>query len=349
MISVIIPVYNTPEEYLSRCIDSVINQSNPDIEIILINDGSDRMCTDCLLRMKELDPRIQLIQKENGGVSAARNTGLRAARGEYIAFVDSDDWVNPDYLSEGLRFLEEYQMDLVIGSFRVIHKDGSMKVQTLSVDEPLQIYSGERLNRLRKFILSCEPGRLSELTDFRHIGGVVCRLFRRKAIEGCWFNTDIVFAEDALFNLNALGNMERVGIVSEVWYNNRLNDASCTQRYRPNLPREFFHVLAEFESYINSSGYKIRSAFCIRVVKEFTTLMKRYVFDPRTGFNNRNRINFIEEILEGYITDMVRKGFAASDYKFKYTCLVAMLRFQLTSMLFVMYWLKYRKLLSRKV
>lgn len=107
-VSVIIPVYGV-EKYLNRCVESVINQTYKDLEIILVDDGSPdnspRMCDEWAAR----DARIQVVHRENGGLSRARNTGLSIASGEYIAFVDSDDWIAPDTYEYCLKLLDQYE------------------------------------------------------------------------------------------------------------------------------------------------------------------------------------------------------------------------------------------------
>ena len=95
LVSVIIPVYNV-ERYLAQCLDSVSHQTYQNLEIICVNDGSRDGSLDILRRYADEDARIQVIDKANGGVSRARNDALDCARGEYIMFVDSDDWVEPD-------------------------------------------------------------------------------------------------------------------------------------------------------------------------------------------------------------------------------------------------------------
>lgn len=97
-ITVIVPVYKV-ENYLRRCIDSILNQSFRDFELILVDDGSPDKCPQICDSYALQDNRIKVIHQENGGAAAARNAGLDLAKGEWIAFVDSDDWVNPDYLS----------------------------------------------------------------------------------------------------------------------------------------------------------------------------------------------------------------------------------------------------------
>ena len=108
IISIIVPVYNV-EEYLQRCIDSILNQRFKDFELILINDGS----TDNSLKIcKEYslsDSRVKVINKENGGLSSARNAGINIAKGKYIGFVDSDDWINEEMYQTLYNLLQEYQ------------------------------------------------------------------------------------------------------------------------------------------------------------------------------------------------------------------------------------------------
>lgn len=105
-VSIIVPVYNT-EKYLKKCVESLIQQTLSDIQIILVDDGSKdasgRICDDFAAG----DERIQVIHKVNGGVSSARNAGLEIAQGEYVGFVDADDWVEPEAMSELYRACNE--------------------------------------------------------------------------------------------------------------------------------------------------------------------------------------------------------------------------------------------------
>jgi glycosyltransferase involved in cell wall biosynthesis len=105
-LSVIIPVYNV-EEYLERCLDSIINQSYQEMEIILVNDGSTDKSGEICARYAKTDARIQLVNKENGGLSSARNTGIEIANGDYLTFVDSDDYIDLNTYADNMPFLME--------------------------------------------------------------------------------------------------------------------------------------------------------------------------------------------------------------------------------------------------
>ncbi len=111
LITVIIPVYKT-EKYLKRCLESIISQDYTELDIILIDDGSPDKSGELCDQFSQTDNRIRVIHKSNGGLSSARNAGIESARGEYICFVDSDDFVERDYISVLYNLIKDYQVDL---------------------------------------------------------------------------------------------------------------------------------------------------------------------------------------------------------------------------------------------
>ncbi len=128
LISVIVPVYNV-EEYLSRCVDSILAQTYRNLEVILVDDGtkdaSDKICDDYAAK----DPRVRVIHKQNGGLSSARNAGIDIARGEYLGFVDSDDWIEPGMYEHMLALAKKYDARLVCaGRYDISSRTGEKKV-----------------------------------------------------------------------------------------------------------------------------------------------------------------------------------------------------------------------------
>ena len=116
--SVIVPVYNV-EKYLHKCVDSILSQTYTNFEIILVDDGSPDNCGKICDEYVQIDKRVKVIHKENGGVTSARQTGLNIAKGEYIAFVDADDWISNDFLSEFVTVLSLYDVDIVSCGYNV--------------------------------------------------------------------------------------------------------------------------------------------------------------------------------------------------------------------------------------
>ena len=138
-ISVIVPVYNV-EKYLRKCIESILNQTFREFELILVDDGSTdssgKICDEYALK----DSRIKVIHKENGGASSARNAGLDVAKGEYIGFVDSDDWIEMDMYGELYRLIKENNTDISVCGINNI-KD--IKYKNENLKEKIQIIKKE--------------------------------------------------------------------------------------------------------------------------------------------------------------------------------------------------------------
>lgn len=162
MISVIVPVYKV-EKYLDRCISSIANQTYKNLEIILIDDGSPDRCPQMCDEWEKKDSRIKVIHKENGGASAARNAGLKAATGQYIAFVDSDDWIEPDMYEKLYKLIvsSEAQMalcQLTLNENKKVLSNKDIEGEKLStkdlLDQFFRLKGGENphsvLNRLIK-------------------------------------------------------------------------------------------------------------------------------------------------------------------------------------------------------
>ena len=129
MVSVIIPVYNV-EKYLSRCLDSIINQTYRDLQIICINDGSTDNSIQILKKYAAIDNRIVIVNQENKGLSEARNAGLDIANGEYVSFIDSDDWIDLDYYEVLVDLIEKNDADIVMAGMRWVFDNRITKNKT---------------------------------------------------------------------------------------------------------------------------------------------------------------------------------------------------------------------------
>lgn len=152
LLSVIVPVYKV-EPYLRRCLDSIINQTYKNLEIILIDDGSPDNCGEICDEYALIDNRIKVIHKENGGVSSARNVGLESARGSFIAFVDSDDYLDYEMYETLIKIAKEEQSDIVECGYRWIKPEGIRDIDnTRNIDiytnlEALEtLYFGDQIS-----------------------------------------------------------------------------------------------------------------------------------------------------------------------------------------------------------
>lgn len=175
MISVIVPIYNV-ERYINKCIDSIIHQSYKNLEIILVDDGSPDKCGEIIDEYSRIDKRIHVIHKSNGGLSSARNAGLDIASGDFIGFVDSDDWIEPTMYEEMLSFMEKEQLDLVECGINLVTNNISNKY----IEKPSIVLSGkdalirhldskiEQFNRFQEpqYGLNCSKKNFGKLIVF---------------------------------------------------------------------------------------------------------------------------------------------------------------------------------------
>ena len=197
LVSIIVPVYNA-EKNLDRCIESILNQTYKAFELILLNDGSSdasgRICNDYAAK----DKRIKVVHKENSGVSDTRNQGLALAKGEYIQFLDSDDWITPDATGLFIRTAKEYDCEMVIADFyRVI---GERVAQKGAIDEDGvmdQITFAENM--------------MQKPADF-YYGVLWNKLYKRSIIEENQLRMDssVSWCEDFMFNLEYIRHVKHV-------------------------------------------------------------------------------------------------------------------------------------------
>lgn len=200
-ISVIIPIYNTAE-YLSRCLDSVLKNTYKNLEVICVNDGSTDDSTVIMKRYAAADSRIIAVNKVNSGVSAARNTGLDMATGSLIAFVDSDDWVHPQYF-EALQLVQrKTSADIVVCRFKPT-EEYKMEFPEIDLDS-VEISSMSNDDAIK-------DGKLKRL--------VWGRLYKRSSISGLRFEHGLQWGEDTLFSISALECASNIVLVgSELYY-----------------------------------------------------------------------------------------------------------------------------------
>lgn len=138
LVTIIIPVYKV-EKYLDDCLISIVNQTYKKLEIILVDDGSPDSCPSLCEQWAEKDTRIKVIHKKNGGLSSARNAGLKIATGDFIGFVDSDDWVEPDMYAMMVKALEENDVDFVACKISAVNEKNGLKYDFMQGKDNLQI------------------------------------------------------------------------------------------------------------------------------------------------------------------------------------------------------------------
>ncbi|PMC37343.1 hypothetical protein CJ195_11310 [Bacillus sp. UMB0899] len=233
LISLIIPVYNA-EKRIGKCLDSVLKQTYESIEIIIVNDGSMDNSLEILNEYKAKDMRIRLINQPNKGVAAARNTGLYYAKGDYIGFIDADDWVEPNMYEIMLESALKTNAQLVMSNFVQDYPDGSKKYNKLPWGNGIIFGKTEIIDKLIPSML----GTPKENTELNLVYGSVCRcLYKRDVIKNnnLQFPEEIYFTEDLLFNIQFLFNTDTITFNNAYFYHYIFNNESSTKKYMPEM------------------------------------------------------------------------------------------------------------------
>ncbi|MBR6515660.1 MAG: glycosyltransferase family 2 protein [Bacilli bacterium] len=222
LISIIVPIYNS-ELYLEQCIESIINQSYGNLEIILVDDGSTDNSLLICQKYAEIDKRIIVVSKQNGGVSSARNKGIELANGKFISFIDSDDFVNSNYISKMYLKCLNDGSDLVFCKYSRYYGEQNVDVEE-EIPEFLSVEYNDSLflSFFYKFF---------QLNN--NIFGSCCRLLiNQRILKNIRFNEYITVSEDLLFVANLILNSNSISCVDEHLYYYRIYLQSNSRAYK---------------------------------------------------------------------------------------------------------------------
>ena len=301
-VSVIIPVYNV-EKYLSECLDSVVNQTLKDIEIICVNDGSLDGSAEILEEYAQKDNRIKVITQENRGVSEARNSGLKIASGEYIAFLDSDDYID-------LKFFEQ------------LYKRGIESNSDVVVCENIYRFSGNKQKLFLKVNKEVETTVLKEKFECLYLPEycyVWNKIYKRECLTER-FLKGITF-EDIYFTLNALKQCQKLSVAAGVSYyyrivsNSIVNTPSNKNKYFYHKAFAYFYnfvcenkIDLDVNSYTAEKRYKLFGCTILKIQRKYFKT-KYYLFNiirwpmlngAKLSANfNKNDVNLIKLFTNG--------------------------------------------------
>ncbi len=238
MISVIVPIYNV-KDYLIPCIESIINQTFTDLEIILVDDGSTDGCSEICDKYQEIDSRILVIHKENEGLVSARKAGLKAAHGSYIAYVDGDDWIEPIMYEHMYQELCRQDVDIVMCGR---YEDTGKISREVFHGIPEGRYGKEEL------INYVYPQMIvgDDFYEWMIFPGLWDKLFRQKCVEMFQYMVDnrITMGEDAACTYPCLLNADSIYIIHQCLYHYRQTTSSMVKKVQSNeIERERFCVL----------------------------------------------------------------------------------------------------------
>ena len=251
-VSVIVPVYNT-EKYLEECIGSIISQTLREIEIIIVDDGSNQECAILCDLLAKTDERIRVIHKQNAGPGLARNTGIEAANGEYIGFVDSDDYIKPDMYENLYNAAFKTDADLVVSGICFV---GGNTFGKNGQYEEKQYFDNETLfekEEIKKLLLGV-VGALPQEPDDSRYGVSTCKnLFKRSVIVDKkveFLSERKVMSEDAIFMIDFIKQIDKAVGINGAFYCYRRNDESFSKSYRKDRFSMVQSFIEEIENHI---------------------------------------------------------------------------------------------------
>lgn len=252
-ISIIVPVYNV-EKYLHKCMDSLVNQTFENIEFIAVNDGSTDSSLGILREYAKRDSRIVVIDKVNEGVSFARNTALKYVIGEYVMFVDSDDWIDLDTCEKVLELVKQYKCDVMMWSY--IREFGTVSVPKAIFQQNI-IYDeeGVKKNLHRRFVgaIGNELAKPENLDALCTIWG---KLYKTSIIKRNNIKFDdirkIGTYEDGIFNLRLFQYVRKAVFINKYFYHYRKdNETSLTSQYKSLFTERWIVLFDLIEKYID--------------------------------------------------------------------------------------------------
>lgn len=254
-VSVIVPVYNV-EKYLSRCLDSIVSQSFEEIEIICVNDGSTDNSPKILEAYKNFDPRIKIVNKQNGGLSSARNAGLEVCSGEYILFVDSDDLLSTNAIERLCEVADKKEADVV--AFPYIQGTSDINIGQM-IAHP--IYKNES-------VFSAETA--TEEIYKNTLGSTWCKMYKASLIKGKIKFLEQLF-EDIPFWAEVFVSAKRITYLLEPLYFYRLNRQGQIMNFDDERVLDIIKSFDNAELIFKNAGYweKYRHAVQMIMMLEF--------------------------------------------------------------------------------
>ena len=251
-VSIVVPVYNT-EKYLRQCIDSLTNQTLKDIEIVIVDDGSKEECALLCDELAKNDARIKVVHKVNGGLGFARNSGIEASCGEYVGFVDSDDYVDFAMYESLYNAAVENDADLVVSGISFVGGNTFSKAGEFEEKKYFDkdtVFEKEGITKLLLGVVGALP---NEPDDSRYGVSVCKNIFRRSLL--CeenirFFSEREIISEDTVFMVDYIKRIKKAVGVQGAFYRYRRNDESLSKSYKSDRFEKVIVFLTELEKHI---------------------------------------------------------------------------------------------------
>lgn len=237
-VSIIVPIYKV-EKYLKRCVDSLLNQTLQNIEIILVDDGSPDRCGEIADEYAEIDTRIRVVHQSNQGLGPARNSGMRIAKGQYIGFVDSDDYVAPEMYKKLFDYAQMGDFDIVTGGYTEF--SNAQLITRIHPYAGREYRNKDDINKLRKKLY----GHLQKLDGKAYYPVAAwCNIYKRDIIERYQLSFCEVLSEDIIFNLDYYSVANSIAFISTAdYYYRKEGQPSITHSFSENKLGRYRNII----------------------------------------------------------------------------------------------------------
>lgn len=295
-VSVIVPVYNA-EKYLKECVDSIVNQTYNNFEVILINDGSIDNSKNICEEYEKKYENIKVLNIENHGVSYSRNLGIEQSNGEYIIFIDSDDYIKENMIEELIKIQEEHEDEFLIYNYSKVYNE----IEKNKCNVPDKSISKKEL--LDKFFVYYNNLIINPPWN---------KMYKSKIIKdnNIRFNINFKIGEDLLFNLEYFKYCDKIKILDDSYYYYRINPSSVTNKYRENyyenqnyLLNKIRNLLEENQAFNEENQNAYREHKCNSIINSIQNLFIKSC--PLSNSQKKEEIQKLVTLKEAnYLKDM---------------------------------------------
>lgn len=272
-ISIIVPIYNTDREQLLKCVDSLTFQTYSDLEILLINDGSDIYIENLCKKIAQRDERIKYYKKNNGGVSSARNFGVTKATGNYIMFIDADDWIEEKCCESIGKYIQD-DYDIIAFSYIKEYENHSERVKIFEYD----IINGQMNNKENLYVMSI-------------LGTSWMKLYKRDVIKNITFDETLKNAEDVEYNFRVFENVNKFCFINKNYYHYRIQTKSSVRKFNKNMIENYENTINKINNTIaRSNNTNSENAYYSFLAITYLMICLNYIFNSENEEKNKRKI-----------------------------------------------------------
>jgi glycosyltransferase EpsH len=313
LISIIVPVYMA-ENFLTTAVDSLLNQTYKNLEIILINDGSPDQSGALCDEYSEKDNRVTIIHQINQGAAAALNKGIAVSKGQYLMFLDNDDWLNPKTCEEALQIALQENVDVVFWPFIKEFENKSQKENSVFLKN--ELFIDKRLDWLKRRMVGLVGNELINPTRTDAFNSGWGKLYMSRLIKGKveWTDTNTVGSSDVIFNIQVFSNVEKAYFMNKFYTHYRkYNPHSLTRNYKFTLLPKYLNLFGKIQEHIleNKLGEEYETALKNRIsVSVINHLLS--ITTPDNNLSYTKMKDYMNEVLTHPVYTSALKDFDTS-------------------------------------